>query len=183
VFFEELNPQTRRYMLEEFREEQLSANPYRPKVLTPEGEAAFVGIMEEHLLGGTEASLMIALSRPRYWVERGVRNTKRGPVPYFLPATQRAKIFALTDFNTWYVRGLCRVLIEAGITDCEVYRAETAYEPRGECANLEGAILNVEEVYRGHRARYHPEESKSPDTLSIPVGPNCHHSIRRRSSK
>ena len=183
MYFEELNPQTRRYMVEEFRAEQLSANPYRPKVLTPAGEAVFVGIMEEHLANGTEATLMVALSPPRYWVEHGVRNTKKGPVPYFLPSAQRARVFALTDFNTWYVRALCRVLMEAGIADCEAYRAEVAYEPRGECANLEGQILSVAEVYQGHRARYHPEGSKDPDALSIPVGPNCHHSIRRRSSQ
>jgi hypothetical protein len=183
VHFEELNPQTRKHMLDEFRSEQRSANPYRPKVLTPDGEAAFVGIMEEHLTNGTESTLMVALSEPKFWVERGVRNTKKGPVPYFLPAEQRAKVFALTDFNTWYVRALCRILIEAGITDCEGYRAEVAYEPRGECSNLEGLILSVEEVYRGHRARYYPEETKNPDALSIPVGPNCHHSIRRRSGR
>jgi hypothetical protein len=140
MIFEELNPQTRSYMLEEFRAEQLTPNPYRPKVLTPEGEAAFVGIMEEHLTSGTETTLMLALSQPRYWVERGIRNTRNGPVSYRLPADQRARIFSLTDFNTWYVRGLCRILLEAGITDCEVYRAESAYEPRGECLQIEGQI-------------------------------------------
>jgi hypothetical protein len=100
-----------------------------------------------------------------------------------MPASQRAKAFALTDFNTWYVRGICRALMEAGIPECEVYRAEEAYEPRGECLQLEGEVLDVEEVYLGHRARYHPEEAKNPAALSIPVGPNCHHSIRRRSSR
>lgn len=182
MLFEELNPQTRNYMLEEFRAEQQTSNPYRPKVFTPDGEAAFVGIMEEHLVGGTELTLTIALSQPKYWVERGIRNTRNGPVPYYLPAAQRARVFALTDFNTWYVRGLCRVLIEAGIADCEVYRAEPAYEPRGECLHLERRVLDVRDVYRGHRARYHPEGTKDPNSLSIPVGPNCHHSIRRRSA-
>jgi len=179
MFFEELNSKTRGYMLEEFRAEQLTMNPYRPRVLTPEGEAAFVGIMEAHLVGGTEATLTLALSQSRYWVETGTRYTRRGPVSFFMPAVERARVFGLTEFNTWYVRGLCRSLMDEGITDCVVYRAEPAYEPRGECLEIEGLALKVEDVYHGHRARYYPEDTKDPHALSIPVGPNCHHSIRR----
>lgn len=181
MIFEELNTRTRSYMLEEFRAEQLNLATYRPKVLTPKGEAPFVGIMEEHLTAGNEATLTVALSPSRYWVETGTRHTRRGPVSYFLPAVERARVFGLTEFNTWYVRGLCRSLMEEGITECEVYRAETSYEPRGECLQMEGLVLNVADVYQGHRARYYPEDTKDPHALSIPVGPNCHHSVRRRT--
>jgi len=177
--YTELSPKVRAMMLEEFRNEQARPNPYRPKVLTEIGELLFCKIMEEYLAKGDEVGLAIALSPTRYWIERGVRNTKNGPVPYVLPAATRAKTFALTDFNTWYVRGLCRVLLEEGIAVCEVYRAEHAYEPRGECRSLEGVVLAVEEVYKGHRARYHPEDTRNQTALTIPVGPNCHHSIRR----
>jgi hypothetical protein len=121
----------------------------------------------------------LVLSPSKYWVERGVRNTKRGPVSYFLSGENRAKVFALTDFNTWYVRAICVLLMEEGIEECEIYRAEKAYEPRGECLGLEGRRLSVREVYAGHRARYYPEETKNPLALSVPIGPNCHHSIRR----
>jgi len=183
MIFEELNTRTRNYMLEEFHTEQLSPAPYRPKVLTPQGEAAFIGIMEEHLAAGNEATLTAALSPPRYWVETGTRYTRHGPVSYFLPAAERARVFGLTEFNTWYVRGFCRSLMEEGVTECEVYRAENAYEPRGECLQIEGLVLSVEDVYHGHRVRYYPEERKDPAALSIPVGPNCHHSIRRRSKR
>src|ERR1700761_3051912 len=109
MYFDELNARTRTYMLEEFRAEQHGPNPYRPKVLTSEGESVFVPLMEEHLMNGTETSLAAALSPSKYWIEAGIRNTHKGPVPYRLPAVHRARIFALTDFNTWYVRGLCRV--------------------------------------------------------------------------
>jgi hypothetical protein len=32
-------------------------------------------------------------------------------------------------------------------------------------------------VYDGHRARYWPTEN--PTAVSVPFGPNCHHTIRR----
>ena len=181
MIFEELTPVVRALMISEFRAEQTSkiCAPYRPKVLTALGESVFCSIMEEHLGNGSEASLALALSPSPYWVERGVRNTKNGPVPYFMPGHQRAKVFALTDFNSWYVRALCKQMMDEEVELCEVYRAQPAYEPRGECALLEGRKLQVRELYNGHRARYYPESVANPAALSIPTGPNCHHSIRR----
>lgn len=179
MIYEELTPRVRVMMLAEFYDEQSRPKPYRPKILTVVGDSLFCTIMEEHLSKGDDVGLHIALSPPRYWVERGTRNTKNGPVSYFLSADVRAKTFAITDFNTWYVRGLCKVLLEEGVTDCELYRAEDAYMPRGECSFLEGRTLSVLQFYQGHRARYHPDDTKNPSTLSVPFGPNCHHSIRR----
>ncbi len=181
MIFEELTSVVRTHMHNEFQAEQSSQHcpPYRPKVLTALGESIFCATMEEHLLHGTEDTLRQALSPSIFWVERGIRNTKKGPVPYTLPGHLRAKVFAVTDFNSWYIRGLCKQLMIEGVEVCEVYRAEHAYEPRGECALLEGKILRVDVVYRGHRARYHPESAANPLAVSIPAGPNCHHSIRR----
>ena len=181
---EELTPAIRVHMLDEFRVEQLGTvcAPYRPRVLTALGESVFVSIMEEHLANGDEVSLALALSPSSYWFERGTRNTKKGPVSYFMSGEQRAKVFAITDFNTWYVRGLCRQLLLEGVKECEVYRTAPAYEPRGECLSLEGHKLSVLDVYDGHRRRYHPETSKDITALSIPAGPNCHHSIRRTAA-
>ncbi len=181
MIFEELTPKTRALMVSEFQAEQLNTSlpPFRPNVLTDLGESVFRKIMEEHLGSGSIESLTAALSPSQYWIERGIRKMKSGPVSFFMPGHQRAKVFALTDFNTWYVRALCAQLISEGHEVCEVYRAQLAYEPRGECITLEGKKLPVREVYEGHRARYYPENTANPHALSVPAGPNCHHSIRR----
>jgi hypothetical protein len=177
--FEELDGVTRQYMLLEFRTEQegRAFPPYRPANLSPNGERAFVGIMEFALRGENEESLAEALSNPEYWVEEGRRHQRGRLVTYRLPAAKRARQFAITEFNTWYVRGLARKLLEERVDQCEVYRVEEAYVPRSECLALEGQTLMVPEVYRGHRARYHPVPN--PGALQIPIGTNCHHSIRR----
>jgi len=174
MIFEELNTRTRKYMLEEFRTEQLNPNPYRPKVLTPEGEAAFIGIMEEHLAAGNTATLTVALSPSRYWVETGTRYTRRGPVSYFLPAMERARVFGLTEFNTWYVRGVCRSLMEEGVTEFEAGPKQptspvaSAYRSRAWCSTLRMSTAATASDIIPKRART-PPPSRSRSALTVTI--------------
>jgi len=162
--FEDLDAITRRWMLEEFEKEYSSANPYYGKALTAAGRQAYVIEMRRAIQdpNGNEVMLTMALSLPSYWTEHPESNTQR---------------LAITEFNTWYVRGLCRRLIEENIEECEVYRAGSAEEPRAECTSWEGRRFKVTQVYNGHRARYWPRPN--PGIFSVPAGANCHHSIRR----
>jgi hypothetical protein len=177
--FEELDNMTRRCMLEEFRAEQSSSSPppFRPTNLTPEGGAVFTEIMERALLGGDEQTLAHDLAQPSYWNTVTMEMRKGKLVPVRHKVSDLARRFADTDFNTWYVRGLCKRLLDEGLEECEVYRAGPAYQRRVECIALEGRRFPVREIYAGHRAKYHPVEN--PSAFSIPVGVNCHHSIRR----
>lgn len=174
--FPELDEVTRGCMLAEFDAEQQCTDPlpYRPSNLTAAGERVFLEIMRQALAAGTEETLGAALNDPSYWIEEQV--DRRGRVSRHT-AFERAERFAKTDFNTWYIRGFARRLIDEGIDHCTIYRAAPAYEPRRECLALEGTHHLVSEVYAGHRARYHPVVRRA--AFSIPVGPNCHHSIAR----
>ncbi len=170
--YEELDPATRHWMLEEFRREE-DTNPYRSSRLSAEGLAAFPTAMEETIRSGNEQTLFEALREPRYWLK--MESSKRGDrkVPVNAPES-----FSITEFNTWYVRGLARRLLEEGVEHCQVYRAAPAWEPRAECVQHDGQVYPVGIIYDGHRARYWPPPG-NPSILSIPVGPNCHHTIRR----
>jgi hypothetical protein len=86
----------------------------------------------------------------------------------------------LSEFNTWYVRGLATRLLEEGVTHCQAYRAAIPKWEPGECSTHEGQIYTVQEIYDGHRRRYWPEPGDTTAT-SIPFGPGCHHTIRRIS--
>ena len=176
--FEELNEDTRRAMLQEFEAEEDRGDPYRSPRLSAAGRVAFPDITRDAISNGDENSLAMGLARQDYWnpTETYTRsgNTHTRQVNY----ANAAKTLAVTEFNTWYVRGLARRLLDEGVSTCEVYRAELAWEPRTECLQHEGATYSVQEIYDGHRARYWPGPG-NPDALSIPVGPNCHHTIRR----
>ena len=175
--FEELDERTRKFMLQEFKTEE-SGIPYRSPRLSTTGLQAFPRLMEEAILSGNEETLSRALSDPSYWkpyetyVRGGITREKR------ITPVKAAEFFAITEFNTWYVRGLAKRLLEEGEHLCQVYRAAPAWNPRGECLQHDGQVYPVQDIYNGHRARYWPEPSK-PKALSIPVGTNCHHSIRR----
>lgn len=177
MHYEELDETTRRFMLEEFQAEEQS-NPYRSKALTSLGLKVFPQLMQKAIETGNEVSLMQELNSADYWepfepyVRGGVQRERRRNIG------QAAERLALTEFNTWYVRGLARRLMEEGITECQIYRGAQPKWEHGECSQHEGMIVKVQVVYDGHRGTYWPEPGNK-NIFSIPSGPGCHHVIRR----
>ena len=172
--YPELDNITRKWMLEEFKKEETSGNPYRSKWLSPAGRAAFAVEMEKAIVSGNDVTLANALKVPAYWDHH--HYTTKG-TPTSLPK-DTPKTVAWNEFNVWYTRGFARRLLEEGVENCVIYRADVADVPRCECSMLEGKVIPVRQVYDGHRAKYHPAPGNR-SAFSIPSGPNCHHSIRR----
>ena len=175
--FEELNERTRESMLREIEAEMDGGNPFRPSRLSLAGWDAFRDRLRDAVREQDEEWLAAEISTPGYWKQYGTRLVAGKDVRPKVNPFYHAKMLACSEFNTWYVRGLARLLMNEGVDFCEVYRAAPAMEPRPECAKHENAHYPVRDVYNGHRARYHPVNN--PRAFSIPVGPNCHHAIRR----
>ena len=176
--FEELDDITRRYMLNEFEDEQGGVNPYKSKALSEKGLEVFPDLLREAIKSGNEETLTHAISNNSYWkptetYERdGIIRSRNVNI------RQASERLGHTEFNTWYVHGLAKRLMEEGVSKCQVYRgAMPKWEP-GECSVHEGKIYDVKEIYDGHRVRYWPE-TKQSQAMSIPYGPGCHHTIRR----
>lgn len=175
--FEELDATTRSYMLTEFDAEQAS-NPYRSKALSPLGLTLVAEFVRAALESGTEEDLIAVLMRDELWEPIGHRTRNGVHQQYRRNIKQAAEQFGLTEFNTWYVRGFAKRLLDEQVSQCQVYRAaEPKWEP-AECSAHEGMLVAVADVYAGHRARYWPEPG-DPTRLSVPFSPNCHHTIRR----
>lgn len=179
--FEELDDITRGYMLQSFDAEESNPAPYRGRALSRAGQDAFPQIMNDALRAGNEETLQSALAVSHNWkasetyVRAGVARERK------INIAQASERLALTEFNTWYVRGLCLRLIDESVDLCQTYRAaDPKWEP-AECSEHEGQVFSVSEVLGGHRARYWPEPG-DPHAISIPFGPSCHHSIRRIST-
>ena len=175
--FEELDAVTRRWMQVEFDDEESGGSAYRGKGLSPTGKAAFPGLMQAAIREGDEETLSDALMNATYWepTEQYVRN--RVVRDRQVNVRQAAERLSLTEFNTWYVRGLARRLMDEGVTNCQAYRAAAPKWEPAECSQHEGQIYEVRVIYVGHRVRYWPEPGTS--AISIPYGPGCHHTIRR----
>ena len=173
MHFEELDELTRQYMLLEFEDEE-SNNPYRSRKLSSSGLAEFPGLMRRAIKSGNEQTLTDSLLVSSYWNLIDRRGHK-------INLQESATSLGLTEFNTWYVHGLTKKLMDEGVTHCQVYRAAMPkWEESAECAIHNGKKFSVIDIYRGHRARYWPTPGNR-STLSIPIGPNCHHSIKRVS--
>ncbi len=169
--FEELDETTRQYMLDEFEVEEASGNSFRSAVLSAVGLNAFPDLMRAAIQTGNEEMLTVALLDSALWRTLNARGAR-------VNVQQSASQLALTEFNTWYVRGLCKRLMAEGIEQCQIYRAEMPkFEIRTECSCMEDQKFSVEIIYRGHRAKYWP--TRNSGALSIPSGPSCHHTIRR----
>ena len=175
--FEELDETTRRYMLQELEAELATGNPYFGKNLSVAGRTAFPELMRAAINRGNEETLGAALNRPVLWnakekYERnGVLRERR------INVRQASERLSLTEFNTWYVRGLAKRLMDEGEEHCQAYRAAPPKWEPAECAEHEDQVFSVQEIFEGHRARYWPVVNVS--AVSIPFGPSCHHTIRR----
>ena len=174
----ELDEITRGIMLAEFNAEEAGGNPYRSKALSSNGQKVFPQLMRDAIQHGTELSLATALNRPAFWetmetyVRDGIERERRRNIQ------QASERLAITEFSTWYVRGLARRLLNEGVKTCQVYRAaQPKWEP-GECSQHEGLVVDVVTIYNNHRARYWPEPG-NPSVISIPFSPSCHHVIKR----
>ncbi len=181
MVFEELDAITRGHMVREFDAEEAGPQPYRGKGLSPVGIATVPGLIRDGLTSGTEQTLIAALVRAEFWdpTETWVRN---GVIrERAVNVRQAAERLGLTEFNTWYVRGLCSRLLVEGVQLCQAYRAaQPRWEP-GECQQHDGQVYEVSTIHRGHRVRYWPEPG-DPTATSIPFGPGCHHTVRRYAS-
>ena len=119
--FEELDDLTRQVMLLEFEAEELSGNPYRGKSLSAIGRVEFSGLMRRAIRTGNELTLIDSLVNPSYWnptepyVRQGIERQRS------INVQQAAERLGLTEFNTWYVRGLARRLMDEKVTTCQIY--------------------------------------------------------------
>lgn len=182
MHFEALDETTRRFMLSEFAGEEASGKPYRARGLSSKGLSVFHDVMREAIHSGTEETLSAALANPAYWDRHEISYREGRPLPRRVNVQQAAERLGVTEFNTWYVRGLAKRLLEEGEKACQVYRAALPKGTPDTCPLQDGQMVPLQDVYRGHRASYWPEPG-DPDALSVPSGPGCHHTIRRvRSS-
>src|SRR5687768_13074499 len=111
--FPDLDETTRGYMLRELEAELKDPGRYIIKSLNESGLARFPDFLRAAIGGGNEQTLTAALLDPAYWrphfKPRKDGKVRERNIPYW------ADRLALTEFNTWYVRGLSKRLLDEGV--------------------------------------------------------------------
>lgn len=174
-----LDAPTREYMLREFTREQRGRRPYAPPALSAAGRASFSGLVRVAIMAGTDDGLAAALEMSGLW-NHGAIHQIGAEAGRPMEVHHVATLVGVNEFNTWYVRGLAARLLDEDVEQCEVYRAAAADSSCTDCVEYEGRRVSARTIYAGHRARYWPPPG-DPDAFSVPEGPGCFHSIRRRS--
>jgi hypothetical protein len=78
--------------------------------------------------------------------------------------------------GTAYVRSVATLAQMEGIGTCVIYRAALAGVPRDSCTYMEDVTITCAAILEGHRAYDRAHQGRAE--ISIPAGPNCHHSVR-----
>lgn len=173
----DLDMPTRVAMLAEFEDEGGAPYSAISEYLSPVGVLAFPLLMRAAMRSGNEMSLVRAFSVPQYWTSAsrciGPASPADTPTEFLEAAVQ----LGLREFNSWYVRGLARRLIEEGATRCQVVRATPTPCEGAECDLSDGGVFETSEIYLGCRARL--GHSGSADGKPVPAGDGCYHTIRR----
>ncbi|MDQ2851068.1 MAG: hypothetical protein M3Y49_10105 [Actinomycetota bacterium] len=150
------------------------------KLLTDEGWAAYEVAMPKGLGAHDDEWLLAEMSAAEYWMAKSPRQTKNVVTMVNYNKQNALERLVYSEFNIAYIHGLAETLLARGETECVVYRAGFADEPRSECAQWEGQTFLLNDVLAGHRARYFPPPG-NPHAWSVPSVANCHHSIRATS--
>ncbi len=171
--YEELDAVTRRWMMEELVAEEVGPH-YIPMGLSDLGVQMFSVERMRAISKGDEDSFAKAMSEPRLW--KGFQPSPKGGVMRTDPL-RSAEALGRMEFNTLYVRGLSRRLMEEGELYCQVYLAGPKNDLDEECKIYENKVFRTNVLYGSYRAKYWP--SINDKAFSIPSGPSCGHTIRR----
>ena len=128
--YENLDEETRRYMVEEIAKDLASRSIYLSNYLNPRGCDLWPRILREAAERGTDDTLADAIIHDRCLKERVERRKPKGGFTIAAVPRTAHETMGEGEFNRYYTRGLCRRAIEQGIDQLEVYRAKEVMQPR-----------------------------------------------------
>lgn len=155
--FDNLDADTRRFMLEELSHDRGGAGLYRSPRLSPAGWASYPGALEDAFAGGSDGTLTAALGSPGVLneLEEYAKGTRK-------VASNAAQLLSEGQFNWYYMRAVCaRVLAEGG-TEVEIYRGRESGWHRPESDALIGQRLDAGALLEDLRANVH-----TPDEVTV----------------
>ena len=173
LHYENLDENTRSFMLSEVDLDLSHENLYMSPRLNELGEQNYVSLLREAIEHHDDAWLAHHL-RSHGYMKNYEQRRKRGGgftdvrVPVNAPDT-----LSEGEFNRYYVRGLCARVIEGGIDQVEVYRGKPVSQPRPESEVLLGKRLSAKVLLDDLR------KSKGIEpALGLPPGPNSGLTVR-----
>lgn len=144
--YKNLDPDTRKYMLEELDITVQENKVYVSSYLSDAGKAEWLDLLRHACESGSDITLAQALSLNGRLLTRTLRKKPKGgfteaAVPYTANET-----LSEGQFNRLYIRAICRRALDAGQKTVLVYRAAQRENERPESVALEGTQLDAAEL-------------------------------------
>ena len=168
-----LDELTRRLMVAELEIDVAAGDLYLSPRLNPRGEVEYEQLLRTAFLEGDDQSLANEL-RSKGLLNDVEQRRRRGGgystarVPVSAPDT-----LAEGEFNRFYIRALCRRVIDDGAGELEVYRAKAVANPRSASEAMIGQRIEANALLQDLRTNPGVDTS-----LGLPAGPNSGLSVR-----
>ena len=154
-------------MLAELEHDLKTDNLYVGKYLSEAGGQQYPGLLREAIERGTDDSLAAALQAPGLFLEMHEKKKPTGGVTLAKVPRTANETLAEGEFNRFYLRGLCRRVVDSGGGSVEIYRARASTNPRRESEAMIGELLDAAALLSDLRAGIGVDSA-----LRLPPGPN-----------
>ena len=159
--YENLDPVTRRFALEELQRDMDSGDFQASDRLRPEGVGEYKKLLHEAIRYYDDRWLEERAED--LIVEHEPRRTRSGAVIEARVPSMAVRMLAEGDFNRYYMRGLSLRAIAEDRGVVEVYRARLSLDARPDSAEIEGRRVNPSEVLAWLRGK----PSDDPDAAKL----------------
>lgn len=164
--FENLNSETRTYMLQEIDRDISNNTLYLSKWLTDEGQQLWPQLLRD--AAQTQDDEWLAdqvrarhLLRPSTTVRTRSGGTTQRRMSHDAPEV------IVHEFNMFYVRALCAIAVANSIPTVTIYRAKEVADPRPSSATMIGSEIDAAATLADLR-----ETHGTQPRLGFPAGPN-----------
>jgi hypothetical protein len=169
----DLDETTRRYMMEEFEQDVQQGKLYVSARLSGIGRENYPALLKQALRSGNDSSLAESLRQPGVLNQTEERKKPKGGISIVKVPETAAETMAEGEFNRFYMRGLCRRVIDSGKNQLTIYRAKSVMTPRPESEAKIGQSVDAKQLLDDLRERIGIEPA-----LGLPMGPNSGLSVR-----
>lgn len=169
--FENLDSKTRELMLDEVELDIKNGKLYLSPRLSDYGKKQYIQLLKNTILKGNETIFADNLRNQSCLNSSELRKSKIVRVP-----VNASETLAEGEFNRYYIRAVCRMVIEDKRGILEIYRAKQVSTPRLESQLMIGKIVDPDKLLNDLRTNI------GVDTvLGLPPGPNSGLSVRIKS--
>ncbi len=173
IEYEDLDDQTRKFMLHEFDSDAAKGILYLSPRLNSEGRRDYPSLLRTAIINHDDLWLARQLRDNRLIKTYEVRRKPGGGCIRARVPHSAADTLAEGEFNRFFIRGLCARAVEQGTNVVQIYRGKAVRQARPQSEILIGSTKKAKNLLNDLRMKIGEEPC-----LGLPGGPNSGLTVR-----